>query len=124
MRTRACHATRGTPRRHAVALSQGGVLARLAGAAEVTVNSLHSQGIDRLAERLAIEATAPDGLVEAVRVKDAAVFALAVQWHPEWRVRENPFSLALFEAFGDAARARAAARTARTAVRLEDSVSV
>ena len=110
---------------HAVALSRGGVLARLAGAAEVTVNSLHSQGIDRLAERLAIEATAPDGLVEAVRVKDAAVFALAVQWHPEWRVRENPFSLALFEAFGDAARARAAARTtARTAVRLEDSVSV
>ncbi len=98
---------------HAVRLAPGGVLARLAGAGEVEVNSLHAQGVDRLADGLAVEATAPDGLIEAVRVEGAGGFALGVQWHPEWRFRDNPMSCALFEAFGDAVRARAAARTHR-----------
>ena len=98
---------------HTIALAEGGMLAAIAGSAEVTVNSLHSQGIDRPADGLIVEATAPDGIIEAVRVANASAFALAVQWHPEWRVRENPFSLALFEAFGDAVRARAAARARR-----------
>ncbi|AWK87902.1 peptidase C26 [Azospirillum thermophilum] len=97
---------------HAVRLTPGGLLSRLAdGMAEVRVNSLHSQGIDRLAGGLAVEATAPDGLVEGVRVTGAPAFALAVQWHPEWRFRENPLSTALFRAFGDSARQRAAGRS-------------
>ena len=50
------------------------------------------------------------GLIEAFRVRSAAGFALAVQWHPEWQVLKNPFSLAMFAAFGDAARARINAR--------------
>ena len=95
---------------HKVSLTPGGIIARIVGAREITVNSLHDQGIDRLAERLVAEAVAPDGLVEGVSVRDAPGFTLGVQWHPEWRVRDNPVSLALFEAFGDAARARAAAR--------------
>ena len=95
---------------HGIALAEGGLLAGLAGRREVMVNSVHSQGIDRLADGLVAEAWAPDGLGEAVRVAKASAFALAVQWHPEWRVHENPFSMALFEAFGDALRARAAAR--------------
>ncbi len=98
---------------HALRLVPDGALARLAGATEVMVNSLHSQGVDRLADRLAVEATAPDGLIEAARVKRTPGFALGVQWHPEWRVRDDPFSTALFKAFGDAARARAAARQSR-----------
>ena len=102
---------------HAVALTPGGLLAGLAGATEVMVNSLHAQAIDRPGDGLAIEATAPDGLVEAVRVEGAPAFALGVQWHPEWRVRDNPFSLALFEAFGDAARARAQERLEPRATR-------
>ncbi len=53
-----------------------------------------------------VEATAPDGIVEALRVADAPSFALAVQWHPEWQVMRNPQSMALFEAFGDACRER------------------
>ena len=68
------------------------------------VNSLHSQGIDRLGEGLSVEARAPDGLVEAFRVQRAQSFAVAVQWHPEWKVLSNPFSKALFTAFGTAAR--------------------
>jgi putative glutamine amidotransferase len=95
---------------HTVQLVPGGVLARLAGAAEVTVNSLHSQGIDRLAPDLAIEATAPDGQIEAVRHRQAA-FVLGVQWHPEYGVREVAFSHALFAAFGAACRARARQRS-------------
>ena len=95
---------------HTIALTEGGLLAGLAGSTEVTVNSLHSQGVDRMGDGLVMEAIAPDGIIEAVRVANASTFALAVQWHPEWKFREDPFSLALFEAFGDAVKARAAAR--------------
>lgn len=89
---------------HPVRFTPGGLLARLTGETGATVNSLHSQGIARLGTGLAVEATAGDGLIEAVAVRDAPAFALGVQWHPEWRVRDNPVSLALFTAFGDACR--------------------
>ena len=95
---------------HDVSIAAGGLLASLWPAPAVAVNSLHGQGIDRPAARLAIEAVAPDGQIEAVRVADARSFALGVQWHPEWKVGEDPFSLAIFVAFGAATRARAAAR--------------
>ncbi len=88
---------------HDVVLEPGSVLRQLAGQDRVRVNSLHWQGVDRLAPDLAVEARATDGLVEAFRVKSAA-FALAVQWHPEWQVMSNPFSKALFAEFGRAAR--------------------
>src|SRR5690349_7203121 len=92
---------------HDVVLEAGGMLSKLAGADRITVNSLHGQGVDRLGPDLAVEARAPDGLIEAFRVKNAANFALAVQWHPEWQVMSNPFSQALFAEFGRAARQRA-----------------
>jgi len=100
---------------HEVRLTPGGVLAGLAdahapGTRTLMVNSLHSQGVDRLAEGLEVEAVAADGLVEAFRVRDAG-FALAVQWHPEYEAAASPFSSALFGAFGDACRARAALRS-------------
>ncbi len=96
--------------RHTVRL--GGRLAGLIGATAISVNSLHEQAIDRLAPGLVAEAWAEDGTIEAVRVENAAGFALGVQWHPEWRVTEFPDRLALFRAFGDACRAFAAARAA------------
>ena len=89
---------------HDVLLEPGSVLAKLAGTDRIRVNSLHSQGIDRLGPDLAVEARAPDGLIEAFRVRSAPAFALAVQWHPEWQVMSNPFSKALFAEFGRAAR--------------------
>jgi putative glutamine amidotransferase len=91
---------------HEVVLEPGGALQALAGQDRIQVNSLHSQGIDRLGAGLAVEARAPDGLIEAFRVEQAQAFALAVQWHPEWKPLSNPFSRALFAAFGAAARAR------------------
>ncbi|HEX4571201.1 MAG TPA: gamma-glutamyl-gamma-aminobutyrate hydrolase family protein [Dongiaceae bacterium] len=99
--------------RHPVDLAPDGEIARLVGSRQIEVNSLHWQAIDRLADRLVIEGRAPDGVVEAVRVRDARSFALGVQWHPEWKVLLNPVSVALFRAFGDAARRRAEQRAAR-----------
>ena len=101
---------------HPVTLTPGGALQALFdGAERIEVNSLHGQGIDRVADRLVVEAVADDGTIEAVSVRDAQGFALGVQWHPEWQVLENPWSRRLFAAFGAAARARAAARTTRAA---------
>jgi putative glutamine amidotransferase len=95
---------------HDVTLEPGGVLRALAPSDRIQVNSLHNQGIDRLGAALAVEARAPDGVVEAFRVRDAQRFALAVQWHPEWKVMSNPFSRALFAAFGRASRERASVK--------------
>jgi putative glutamine amidotransferase len=91
---------------HEVVLEPDGVLRRLAGTDRVKVNSLHTQGVRELGKGLAVEARAPDGVVEAFRVQKARSFALAVQWHPEWRAGGNPFSRALFAEFGAACRAR------------------
>jgi putative glutamine amidotransferase len=91
---------------HEIELVPGGLLRGWADGDRVMVNSLHSQGVQTLGRDLEVEARAPDGLVEAFRVRSAPGFALAVQWHPEWQVMKHPFSRALFAAFGDAARSR------------------
>jgi putative glutamine amidotransferase len=93
---------------HSVQLS--GSLARIAGASSAIVNSLHGQGINKLGRGLVVEATAPDGLIEAVRLDSDDSFLLAVQWHPEWKVVENPFYLGIFQEFAAACRARAGQR--------------
>lgn len=95
---------------HDVVLAPGGLLRSLAGADRVRVNSSHWQGIERLGQGLTVEARAPDGLIEAFRIESAPRFALAVQWHPEWKVMDNPFSRAMFSAFGAACRDRAESR--------------
>jgi putative glutamine amidotransferase len=92
---------------HEVTLEPGGQLQRLAGGAQrLQVNSLHGQGVRELGSGLSVEARASDGVIEAFRVTQARSFAIAVQWHPEWRVMENAFSMALFAAFGAACRER------------------
>jgi putative glutamine amidotransferase len=104
-----------TGKAHGVRLAPDGMLARIwteAGlpfrAEDVPVNSLHNQGIRRLAPRLIAEAWAPDGTIEGVRVADAPGFALGVQWHPEYDWESDALSAALFAAFGAAAAAWAA----------------
>jgi putative glutamine amidotransferase len=89
--------------RHPVTLSGG--IARICGAETIMVNSLHGQAIDRLAPGLVVEAVAPDGTIEAVRVEAAQGFAMAVQWHPEWDVLGAPDRQRLFAAFGAACAA-------------------
>lgn len=95
---------------HEVEFAADSAFAKWAGGTTQRVNSLHGQGIARLATGLHAVGHAPDGLVEAVEIEGAKTFACAVQWHPEWRLGENPFYSAIFTAFGDACRRRFAAR--------------
>ncbi|MFC3099860.1 gamma-glutamyl-gamma-aminobutyrate hydrolase family protein [Altererythrobacter lauratis] len=89
---------------HPVHLTEGGVLHRALGKAELTVNSVHFQGVGRLADGLTVEATAPDGLVEAYSTKIGNAPIIAVQWHPEWQPEKNPDSQAFFRLMGDTLR--------------------
>jgi putative glutamine amidotransferase len=93
---------------HQVELVPGSWFAELMGQPSIPVNSLHGQGIKTLAKRLEPLAHAEDGLIEALHAPALASFLLAVQWHPEWKANENPHSIKIFEAFGDACRARLA----------------
>ena len=92
---------------HEVLLEPGGFLRKIAGQVRLRVNSLHSQGIQTLGNGLEVEARAPDGVIEAFRVARSPHFAVGLQWHPEWQFAQNPFSSALFAAFGEATRHRA-----------------
>ena len=97
---------------HSVRITPGGWLHRLAGATEIAVNSLHNQGVDRLAPGLITEAVAPDGTIEAVRViagpeGPSPGYAVGVQWHPEYDWRTDPVSKAIFAQFGDVVRSYA-----------------
>ena len=85
---------------HDVTIIPGGVLAALSGMTRAMVNSLHHQGVDRLAPMLTVEAVASDGLIEAVSMPGAKAFLLGVQWHPEWEVAADPLSRAIFAGFG------------------------
>lgn len=87
---------------HAVDLVDGGYLQDHTKLSRVRVNSLHAQGIKQLAPGLVIEATAKDGLIEAFHLDDESHFLLAVQWHPEWRVMDNPFYQSVFNLFENA----------------------
>lgn len=97
---------------HAISIQPGGLLSRIWPHATAEVNSLHGQGVERLADAAQIEALAPDGLIEAFSLPAAQAFTLAVQWHPEWQwhpdtqVGDFPFYRAILAAFGDACRHR------------------
>jgi putative glutamine amidotransferase len=88
--------------RHTVSLSEGSIFRDIFGADSVETNSLHGQGIKDAGARISIEGYASDGTPEVIRIKDAANFALAVQWHPEYQASIDPVSNPLFRAFGDA----------------------
>jgi putative glutamine amidotransferase len=96
--------------RHSIAISTGGLLDHVLGKRETMVNTIHRQGIKKLGAGLNVEAVAPDGIVEAVSVKGAKAFAFGTQWHPEFKAAQNPDSVKLFNAFGDAVRAHRRAR--------------
>ena len=98
---------------HAIAIEPDGILATIAGTGAQMVNTVHGQGIDRLGTGLQVEARAPDGLIEAISVTNSKQFTLAVQWHPEYRVTDNPFSMLIYQAFANACRLRKKHRTQR-----------
>ncbi len=95
-----------------VKIAEGSCLADVFGAGEIMVNSVHRQAVDRLGDKLVVEAVAADGTVEAVSVKNAPAFAVGVQWHPEYWASTDQNSGRIFQAFGDAVRAHHDARGA------------
>ncbi len=90
---------------HKISIEKGGLLNRILGKTETEINSVHRQGIKVLGKGLEVEAIAPDGIIEAISVKGARTFAFGTQWHPEYRAAQNPDSVKLFTAFGEAVRA-------------------
>lgn len=93
--------------RHAMSFTPEGIFAKIAGATEIQVNSLHGQGIDAPAPGIEVEGVAPDGTPEAVSVQGAKRLAIGVQWHPEYKPLENDFSTRLFRAFSEAVHGKA-----------------
>lgn len=91
--------------RHIVRFSQGGPFEKIMGYQEVMTNSLHGQGIKVAGPRVVVDGYAPDGTPEAIFIEGAAGFTLSTQWHPEWNAHEDPVSLPLFRAFGEACAA-------------------
>jgi putative glutamine amidotransferase len=90
---------------HSITLRKESLLASILNSAgSVDVNSLHWQAIDRLGDSLQINATAPDGTIEAVSMPTAKGFVLGVQWHPEYEAKNNAVSRAIFAAFNNALR--------------------
>ena len=96
--------------RHDVRLIPGGAFATLLGRDSIRVNSLHGQGILELGNRIVVEGVAEDDTIEAIRVADAAGFALGVQWHAEYDPQSNPINRTLFQAFGAAVAERSRRR--------------
>ncbi|MBT8153698.1 gamma-glutamyl-gamma-aminobutyrate hydrolase family protein [Epibacterium ulvae] len=88
--------------RHHVNFIPDGPFARLFGSEQVMTNTLHGQGINQPGQRVVIDGQAEDDTPEAIYVKDAPGFTMAVQWHPEYRAPTDPISRPLFEAFGEA----------------------
>ena len=97
-----------------MSFTEGGRLHQLTGETTWQVNSLHSQGINELAESLVVEAVADDGLIEAVSLAAGHSgqynWIMGVQWHPEWQFESNKVSTAVFQEFGRQIRSGMGAR--------------
>ncbi len=90
---------------HEVALQAGSRLADIFGEERIGVNSFHHQGVERVAPGLAVTASAPDGLVEGLELREHP-FAVGVQWHPEC-IPQAENMQRLFRAFVQAAEDKA-----------------
>jgi putative glutamine amidotransferase len=95
---------KGTPQadevyRHEVKLGHTSLIAQIIGSGKVITNSYHHQAVDpkRIGEGLMASAWAPDGVVEAIELKNRDRFLLGVQWHPE-RQTEQKEHAKIFEA--------------------------
>jgi putative glutamine amidotransferase len=92
---------------HEVEFVPGGHMARWFGEVKGgPVASIHHQAVHRLGKGVVVEATAPDGVVEAIRWNGRS-FVCGVQWHPEFHHLSGGHMLdcnPLLDAFLQAAR--------------------
>jgi putative glutamine amidotransferase len=89
---------------HDVAIAEDSMLRQITGLQTLGVNSTHHQAIGQLAQPLRSVATSPDGIIEAVELKDngKAPFLLAVQFHPERLIDKSEVFLQIFRSFIEA----------------------
>jgi len=88
---------------HRVAITAGSLLHRIIGRDEMEVNTAHKEALKKVPDGLAVNAVAPDGVVEGIEIQGKR-FALGVQWHPEFFLDPAGPHIALFRALVDAAR--------------------
>jgi putative glutamine amidotransferase len=88
---------------HEVRIPADTRLGALLGRPVIQVNSMHHQGIKRVAAGLRPNAFAPDGLIEGLESLNGH-FLLGVQWHPEALAERDPVMERLFAAFVEASR--------------------
>jgi putative glutamine amidotransferase len=86
---------------HDVKVLAGSRLAAIVGAGHVPVNSAHHQAVKAVAPGCAVDAVAPDGVIEGIE-DPRRRFCIGVQWHPEYDI--SPADAALFRAFVQACR--------------------
>ena len=87
---------------HEITVTEGSLLHKILGTKTMTVNTLHHQAVDTLADSLQVNALSPDGIIEAVEKKDHPFF-LGLQWHPEHLQRIDEHEK-IIKAFVDACR--------------------
>ena len=86
---------------HAVKVMAGTLLHRIAGTAEMHVNSSHHQAVAEPGPNAIVNAIAPDGVIEGLE-DPRHRFCLGVQWHPEFFI--DPADRRIFEALIGACR--------------------
>jgi len=88
---------------HTVRVIEGTLLHRITGVSQLSVNSMHHQGVSQLGAGLVASAVAPDGIVEGLESADGT-FLVGVQWHPEVLMDSDPRMKQLFAEFIAASR--------------------
>jgi putative glutamine amidotransferase len=88
---------------HEVMLEPSSLLGKILETDQLSVNSLHHQGVKAVASPLRAVGYAADGLVEVLEARDHP-FGLGVQWHPEELVANQEAACKIFKAFVEAAR--------------------
>ncbi|MBT9141315.1 MAG: Gamma-glutamyl-gamma-aminobutyrate hydrolase PuuD [Dehalococcoidia bacterium] len=81
---------------HKVKVRRSSLLRRILQTTEIRVNSLHHQAVKQPG-RFVVSAVAPDGVTEGIELP-GHLFALGVQWHPEWLADDYRHGQAIFEA--------------------------
>jgi putative glutamine amidotransferase len=90
--------------RHAVRLDPESTIGRTIGKRDVSVNTSHKQGMNKIGRGLRVVATAPDGIVEGIEDPTLPLW-IGVQWHPE-RLHDEPEHLSLFKLLVERAAGR------------------
>lgn len=92
-----------TQPQHPVEVREGSLLAEAVGKGQLMVNSTHHQAVKKLGNQVVSSATSPDGITEAIE-SSAHVFAVGVQWHPEYMLSNLPVHGGIYKVFIQKAR--------------------